>query len=217
MIRQNMKLVLDERQRMSGQLARTIEQHDAVRERELREVLLALDEELTTWMRTAGPRTQVPLDLALSRAEFGHLKYRFYDPVDHAPPPPLTETSAPEDAGNFLTTAREQGGPQLAELRDALQRSAAGQTAGDVFNSLRDDLRRPVEILGLMHVGQDEAAFAQEQDTDIFEAIRPDGTRRIFVGPCLRITDEPDSGDPRTTDPRDPENLPTLTTTEAAE
>lgn len=212
MIRQNMKLVLDERQRMSGQLARTIEQHDAVRERELRDLLLALDDELTAWMRSAGPRTQVPLELALSRAEFGHLKYRFYDPVDHAPPPPLAETSAPEGSEDFLTTAREQGGPQLAELRDALRRSVTGQTAGEVFNGLGNDLRRPVEILGLMHVGEDEAAFADENATDTFEAIRPDGTRRIFVGPSLRITD-----DPGTTDPSTPEPGPTKPSSEAAE
>jgi hypothetical protein len=190
MIRQNLSLVLDERQRMSGQLSRTIEQHDAVRERELREVLLALDDELTTWMLTAGPRAQVPLDLALGKAEFGHLRHRFYDPIDHAPPPPLAEPRPDEDTGDFLRTAREQGGPQLAELRAALRSTPPGQRAAAMFNGLPHALRRPVEILGLMHVGKDEAAFVPESDTDTFEAIRPDGSRRVFVGPALRVRDD---------------------------
>lgn len=128
MIRQNMKLVLDERQRMSTLLARTIEQHDAVRERELREVPLALDDELRTWMETAGPRAQVPVDLALARADFGHLKQRFYEPTDHTPPPALAENDELGDNEDFLTTAREQGGPRLAELRTALRNTPARPT-----------------------------------------------------------------------------------------
>lgn len=190
MIRQNMKLVLDERQRMSSQLARTIEQHDAVRERELREVLLALDDELRLWMQTVGPRAQVPVDLALARAEFGHLKQRFYEPADHIPPPALAESDEAGGSDDFLTAAREQGGPRLAELRTALNDAPAGEAAATLFNGLPTQLRRPVEILGLMHVGADEEVFETDDGTHTFEAIRPDGSRRLFVGPALVITDE---------------------------
>lgn len=108
MIRQNMRLVLDERQRMSSQLARTIEQHDVVRERELRDVLRDIERELLTWMTTAGPRANVAVDLALPKADFGHLRERFYDPVDHAGPAPLV--TARFDDEDIWARAREEGG-----------------------------------------------------------------------------------------------------------
>jgi hypothetical protein len=146
-------------------------------------------------MQMAGPRAQVPVDLALARAEFGHLKQRFYEPADHTPPPALVENDDVDVDGDFLTAAREQGGPRLAELRAALHDAPVGEAAATLFNSLPTQLRRPVEILGLMHVGADEAAFEPGEGTHTFEAIRPDGAHRRFTGPALIVTYEPEAAE----------------------
>ena len=84
---------------------------------------------------------------------------------------------------------------------------------GRLFNSLPADLRRPVEILGLLHlladfepdtdtVG-DPAETANSEDTaagraggtrgsdtvslEVFDAVRPNGTRRRFLVPLHHL------------------------------
>lgn len=71
-----------------------------------------------------------------------------------------------------------------------LRTGAGGFTAGEVFASAPPGLRRPVEILGLVHIAG--AAGAEEPqdagDTELFEAMRPDGTQRSFLVPALTFT-----------------------------
>ena len=76
-------------------------------------------------------------------------------------------------------------------------------TAGEVFTSVSSDLKRPVEVLGLVHIAAVTGA-AESQDpgeTDLFEALRPDGSRRsfttartIFTGEQLSALESGDQG-----------------------
>jgi len=67
---------------------------------------------------------------------------------------------------------------------------AGGFTAGEVFASAPACLRRPVEILGLVHVAAGAGAEGPQDpgDTELFEAMRPDGTQRSFLVPALTFT-----------------------------
>ena len=71
-----------------------------------------------------------------------------------------------------------------------LRTGAGGFTVGEVFASAPPGLRRPVELLGLVHIAA--AAGAEDPqdpgDTELFEAIRPDGTQRSFLVPALMFT-----------------------------
>ena len=78
-----------------------------------------------------------------------------------------------------------------------LRTGAGGFTAGEVSRPHPPGLRRPVEKLGLVHIAA--AAGAEEPqdpgDTELFEAVRPDGTQRSFLVPALMFTQrtEPES------------------------
>jgi hypothetical protein len=101
---------------------------------------------------------------------------------------------------------RRQGGPTLGELRRQLVEAIeAGDatTASEVFNALPDELRRPVEILGLLHLlattSDNDAGgplvradisvpvdggvdvVMTDQATDRFDTLRPDGSARTFL------------------------------------
>jgi hypothetical protein len=141
-----------------------------------------------------------------------HLRERFWDLANEVPPPPLDDVSGTAPEPPSLDDIRTQGGPSLLRLRRSLLAAVqAGdcETVGQMFNALPADLRRPVEILGLLHllapgtadhapaVGEAaDDAFAQELDevladaasSEVFDAIRPDGTRRQFLVPRLELS-----------------------------
>jgi hypothetical protein len=49
-------------------------------------------------------------------------------------------------------------------------------------------LRRPVEVLGLLHVVNGIGALRDDAGPEVFEAIRPDGNRRNFLVPAITLT-----------------------------
>ena len=196
-IHRGMDTVLAQRRRLSATLRTHMARHDPLRDRELDEALRAADTEMLRWMDTAGPRARVPVDLGLAQVEIGHLRARLYDPENDAPPPPLETHTGRQDTVDF-DDVRKQGGPTLAALRAAIE-EALGEyesvTAAEVFDALPDDLRRPVEILGLLHLSVIEAgADPDPEDTAVFEAIRPGGDRRSFRAPNLLLTGVPSAG-----------------------
>lgn len=84
-----------------------------------------------------------------------------------------------------------QGGPSLDELRKAIVVSfnrADIVTLGRLFNQLPSPLRRPVEILGLLHLASRVDALRDDTGTEIFEAIRPDNETRRFLVPAVALT-----------------------------
>lgn len=87
------------------------------------------------------------------------------------------------------------GGPSLPELRERIdQELAAGnlESAAGLFNDLPVQLRRPVEILGVLHVLARVGASIDRTKQEAVQAIRPDGSTRQFVMPVTTVTDEGD-------------------------
>nr|WP_196791372.1 DUF3375 domain-containing protein [Motilibacter aurantiacus] len=201
-IQDGIRDVLSERQRLSATLRAHIVNYDVTKDRELDAVLRQINQELEAWMQTAGPRATVEVELVPPRVDVEHLRERFWDPADAAPPPPLEDVSDNAPAAPDLDVIRRQGGPSLAELRQALVIAAMtpdGASVADVFASLPDRLRRPVELLGMVHLllgsrpdapddlSEAEALLAALDSEEQVEAVRPDGTRRSFTLPVLPL------------------------------
>ena len=193
LIRTGIDNVLTQRNGLTTTLREHIVNHDVVKDRELERLLRDINKELASWMETAGARSVVTAELMPGAIEIEHLREKFYDPETHLPPPPLDDVSddAPEPLS--LDEMRQQGGPQLEELRDAVVSAfGSGDAAslGDAFNELDAGLRRPVEILGLLQMATQLDAGLNADAVERFDTVRPDGTSRSFTVP--RITLNPD-------------------------
>jgi hypothetical protein len=202
-IQDGIRDVLAQRQRLSATLRDHIVHYDVVRDRELDATLRQINQQLDTWMRTAGPRATIGVELVPAKIDIHHLRERFWDPAEAAPPPPLEDVSGTAPHAPRLDDIRSQGGPTLARLREQLIAAAAADEPGSVaeaFGALPDNLRRPVELIGLIHLllgarahePADELpdagtpAAASEREEHV-KAIRPDGTCRIFAMPVLPL------------------------------
>jgi hypothetical protein len=191
MIRRSLDDVLDQRSRVTKTLRDHIVNHDAVKERELASTLTALHGELVSWAHRSSTRAKTTVHLlpdAVGRVP--HLRERFYDPGDHVSPAPIGELAEDTGLGLTLDEIRRQGGPLLARLQEQLaQAAAAGEvTAGAAFNLFPDDLRRPVEVLGVIHLLSRIAALDGAEDREVVETVRPDGSCRTFKIPASPIT-----------------------------
>lgn len=195
--------VLSQRQRLSATLRDHIVHHDIIRDRELDATLRQINQQLEVWMRTAGPRSTIDTELVPAKIDIQHLRERFWDPAEAAPPPPLEDVSDTAPAAPGLDVIRSQGGPTFDRLRAQLIAAAnAGEleSVAAVFGALPHDLRRPVELIGLIHLllgarsgeSTDDlpgvgACMATIQPEERVETVRPDGTRRVFAVPILAL------------------------------
>ena len=189
-IRQGTKDVLAQRRRLTATLKEHIVNNDVQRERELDRTLRGINRELAKWMETVGPRATVHVELLPPTMKVGHLRERLWDPASAAPPPPLEDIEDDIPEPPTVEELRMQGGPSLDDLRAALVaalKSGDSETIGDLFHNLPDDLRRPVEILGLLHLASRVNALDGVAATEVFEAIRPGGERRHFLGPAVPL------------------------------
>lgn len=190
-IRQGTSDVLAQRRRLSATLKEHVVNHDVLEERELDRVLRGISRELATWMETAGVQAKVPLDLLPVPMKVEHLRERMWDPQTDAPPPPLETVEPDDEPAPTAEELRMKGGPSLDDLRNAiLDAHAAGDldTVGVLFNELPSELRRPVEILGLLHVVARTDALDRAVGTEVFDAIRPNGERRSFNVPTVSLS-----------------------------
>lgn len=193
-IRRGIADVLAQRQRLTTTLREHIENYDHVRNRELDEVLRGIDRELRTWMKQATTRDHVEVTVIPSKLDLDLLKLRLFDPDSERPPEPLVDLTNQSPPALSLDQIRKQGGPSLDQLRQRIEDSLHGadvdQSAAALFNDLPDDLKRPVEILGMLHLF---AHYGADMDTDMLErveALRPDGTSRAFLMPAPTLPEE---------------------------
>jgi hypothetical protein len=185
--------VLNRRRRANATLREHIENHDVVKDRELEKLLRQIGKGLATWMQTAGPRSAVPVKLMPDPPAVKHLRERFYDPKSDTPPPPLDDVSGDAPAPLSLADIRKQGGPLLDDMRQAVLDAftvGGAVTVGGAFNHLEEGLRRPVEILGLLDMAREIGVLDQITDTESFQAIRPDDTRRTFTVPRITLNED---------------------------
>lgn len=192
LVRDGLERVLVQRSRVTATLKDYIVSHDAVRDRQLEQTLRQIESELMTWVATTGPRASHDVPLLPPRAGVEHLRERFYDPADDVLPERIEHADPTEAPAVSLAELMAQGGPQLSTLRrrldEALGSLDPAATLGQVFDGLEPELRRPVEIFGLLHLaaGRD---WGSEESLEAYAAVRPDGTERTFAVPRTPLPD----------------------------
>lgn len=199
LVREGLDRVLSQRSRVTATLKEYIVSHDAVRDRELEQTLRQVESEMMTWMAATGPRATHDVPLLPARVTVDHLRERFHDPADDVLPDRITAADPDDAPAVSLDTLLAQGGPQLAVLRgrldDALADLAPARSLGAVFEGLEPALRRPVEILGLLHLAADRG-WTSDEGVETYAAVRHDGSRRTFTVPRTPLPD-PDLDAPR--------------------
>jgi hypothetical protein len=189
-IRRGIEAVIEQRTRVTKTLTEYIVTHDLARDRELDSVLRQLDAEISGWMQTAGARATVPLPLLPAEGDVQHLRERFYDADEDTAPPPLSDVSEHHPEQLTLEQLRLQGGPTLARLADELAAAAENGrsiTLGDLFADLEPSMRRPVEVLGLLHLATNDPSVTAVDGTDVYPTVRPDGSTRQLAVPRLAL------------------------------
>lgn len=202
-IRRGRDDVLDQRHRASATLREHIENYDHIRNRELDTALKGIDREMRVWLQAARARDRVDVEIIPPAMDIASLRFRTFDPDSERAPAPLEDVSNQAPAALSLDAIRKQGGPtldKLSERIDAMLRAGDLDSAAALFNDLPADLRRPVEILGLLHL---LTRLGAEIDPSLREqvlAVRPDGRTRRFHMPATAIpmtTDVTDKGELR--------------------
>lgn len=189
-IRRGINDVLGQRQRLSATLREHIENYDHIRNRELDEALKGIDREIRVWMQSARARDRVDVEIIPPAMNITALRFRTFDPDSERVPEPLEDVSNQAPAGLSLDAIRKQGGPTLDQLRRRINEELATgdlESAATLFNDLPVDLRRPVEILGLMHLLTRMGAEIDPAVRERVVAVRPDGSTRRFLMPATAI------------------------------
>jgi hypothetical protein len=195
LIRQGMSRVIAERARATSALREFIITHDLTRDRELDSTLRAIESEMTRWMQSAGPKSKVPVSLLPPEIDVAVLRERFHDANVTAPPPPLIDVSDHQPGKLSMRDLMMQGGPSLEALRSWLKHlgtPGGPMSAGVLFGELPDELRRPVEIFGVLHLATNANDLDVTADVESYETLRPDGSRRSLTVP--RIVSAVDEG-----------------------
>ncbi|KXP08934.1 DUF3375 family protein [Tsukamurella tyrosinosolvens] len=195
-IRRGRDDVIDQRQRLSATLREHIENYDHIKNRELDRVLRGLDREMRTWMQSARPRDHVDVELMPPALDVAGLKIRTFDPDSERAPEPLEDVSADAPPSLSLDEIRKKGGPSLRQLQEKIDaRLLAGEiaTAAALFNQLPHDLRRPVEVLGLLHLLARIDAHVDSGAREPVFTIRPDGSTRRLRMPVVTVRDARDA------------------------
>lgn len=173
------------RRRRASQTLRTRIQQRTDHDGEIRSLLDGIQDRLIELGRSGG-RWHSPSDVLPIEASIGHLPTRFHDPNDHKPPPPLYDPDRDEHEGAGLSfeLLRRYGGPNYWALHDAIAARLAEDgivSVAEVFAELDLEMRRPVDLLGLLHLAGAEAPAGELMT---HRTVRPDG-----VEVTLRTTD----------------------------
>lgn len=198
LIRGWLSRVLAQRARVTAALRDYILSHDAYRDHELETVLRNIEAEATQWYAATGPRSTHGVRMMPDVGTLPHLRERFHDPGTATGPEALPDLDVDGDEVIDVADFRSRGGPSLAALDERLDAVIRGEievaSLGELFAELPADLRRPVEIFGLMHLAN-ERGLAQTQQWETYESFRSDGTTRQLAVPLHRS--RPDDHSPQ--------------------
>ena len=162
------------------------------------QLLTSVENALTGWLATASARSSIDIGIRPHRLDHGHLGDEFT--TFAAPPDPEpAAVNVPTGILPDFAALRAMGGPSTDELRDAvtaaledahtkerLGRSDGFVEADLLFNALPVELRRPVEIPGLLDVIAADTDYLvdtscdMELHTDTAGRTRTFRTRRII-------------------------------------
>ncbi|WP_291279011.1 DUF3375 family protein [Galactobacter sp.] len=195
----------------SRSLADYLTHAEADQERELSTAIHRVQSELSVWAQAARSQDRVPLDGAPSRAEISHLRSRT-DSLSPGPgAAPLQDVTASAPLAPDLEAVMRSGGPLVRQVSDALAALVGEHVVAlpSVFNELPRELRRPVELFGLMQLATEKGLLAEDRTGSDFDAVvtvRPDGSTRTLRIPNVRIGSADLSAEPESdTGPLDAE------------
>jgi hypothetical protein len=186
MIADSVHAVLDQRRAMTDRLVRFIAGRDAVRQRQLNELLNEAQSALAQWASGRGPRATVHLPVTAAPAEVTTFRTK---PATKRVPTlirPLSESGGTGQPDVDVDAMRAKGGPFYRELRKAIAEATreGGAVGGaDLFDSLPERARRPVDIHGLMHMAAQRRALRPDAPVEEFNAIRTNGDQVTFLVP----------------------------------
>lgn len=186
-IRSGVEGILDQRRKSSRTIRNSLVQHDVVRDRELTKELKRLDRLVWLWAQACKRNEAGPLEQEAVPCETSGLTRHLYDPGAHKPPPPLKQVEAAEPAD--LQELLRQGGPMTKQVAEAL---AASAPQGDIdfaeaFNQIDSDLRRDVELCGLMQLATSLGIDVEAADESLYRVVSLDGEERVWSAPRIVI------------------------------
>ena len=184
--------IFDLRSRCSRTISNAIGSYDMTRYRAMNRELKRLDSLM--WERAMGNggtgRRKALMADPLPDTDVECLQRKLKGPDDHEPPPPLRteEGDVPEID---LERLKMLGGPFTAQVVSAFEAQLEpGDTrpAADLFVSLDENLRRDVEVLGLIRYAASNDLAMDGSEPDMYECLGPNGTRRMWLAPRILVT-----------------------------
>lgn len=176
-VEQGVEEVLTAQRRASQVITSQVRTHDAARDRQVDELLRNVMSGLHEWMQTSRSGERVEPLRGFPTPDLGHLRQTVSDLRPPTLPAPL---APPSDDETPNTDARAWGGPRYRELEDYVTTLGDSFDLAAAFNGADDNIRRPVDLLGLLEIGH-RNGMTDGDDISIVEALRPDGTTRRFA------------------------------------
>jgi hypothetical protein len=180
-IEQGVREVLTAQRQASHVITTQVRNHDPMRDRQVDELLREVMSGLHTWVAQSRRGEAVEPLHRLPVADVGHLRQRMGDLRPPQPPEPLREWDDADDEPSEDT--RAWGGPRYAELRAHLAAFTGDARSVDVaaaFRAATEQLRRPVDLLGLLEIAHD-AGMTETAEVAVVDTVRPDRSRRRFA------------------------------------
>ena len=183
--------VNDENTRASRVIGRSIAQHDVARDRELTNALKRLESLVYEWA-SGAPRTKTaPFETTFQRWEINSLRNKFWSSPNTTAPPEL-ETGVNDALSLSIEELRRLGGPLTRDVLDAIMLAAPLDeqyiNLADGFNGLVEEMRRPVEITGLVQLAANLDIDVSHAAFDEYRCVDADGKESVWVGPRIVIS-----------------------------
>ncbi len=189
-IEQGLEQVLSAQREASYVITAQVRNHDPLRDRQVDDLLRDVMTGLQAWLPDSRRGQAVRPLRRLPVADVEHLRQT---PGDVRPPQaPEALTDWDDDEPVTDTDARAWGGPHYADL-DAHLRALDGAEVdvAEAFRAAPEQLRRPVDLLGLLELAH-QRGMTESDELTFVDAVRPDGTRRrfAFAATTTRTKDE---------------------------
>lgn len=188
-IRSGVEGILSQRRKSSRTIRNSLTQHDVVRDRELTKELKKLDRLAWEWAKASKRSEASPLVEDVVPYDSSSLTRLLHDPGAHKPPPPLHSTSGVVEPVDMQELLR-QGGPMTKKVVEAIAATAPPDEDLDfseAFNRLEPDLRRDVELCGLMQLATDLGIDIEAAEASPYSTTSLEGKERAWLAPKIIV------------------------------
>ncbi|MEL0627089.1 DUF3375 domain-containing protein [Salinibacterium amurskyense] len=176
-VEQGVQEVLTAQRRASQVITSQVRTHDAARDRQVDELLRNVMSGLHEWMQTSKSVDRVEPVRGFAITEIGQLRQT----VSELRPPNSPAALVVPDEGVLQSVdAYAWGGPRYRELEQYLATLGATFNLASAFNSAGQEIRRPVDLLGLLEIAH-RNGITDGDDLSVVETLRPDGSTRRFA------------------------------------